>query len=53
MICKWEIRQERVKRYLRITPEKKMEWLRQMQEFALKTSSKNTMAIRKKLRAKR
>ena len=52
MFDKWETQQERLKRFMKIPPRKKMEWLQQMNEFTLKTSSKRTMAIRRKLREK-
>ena len=53
MITKWETSDERVKRFMKIPPIKKLEWLRQWHEFLVKTSSKETLAIRRKLRENR
>jgi hypothetical protein len=50
MIFKWETEEERLLRFIRIAPKKKLEWLRQMNEFILKCSSKRTMSIRRQLR---
>lgn len=30
----WESEEERLKRFMKIPPQKKLEWLRQMNEFA-------------------
>ena len=38
---------------MKISPLKKLEWLRQMQEFTLKTSTKRLNMIRRKLREDR
>ena len=46
----WESEEERLLRYMKISPKKKLEWLRQMNEFMAKFSSKKTRAIRQKLR---
>ncbi len=53
MIFEWETDEERVSRFMKIAPVKKMEWLRKMQEFTLKTSSRRLLAIRWQLRRKR
>ncbi len=50
MIYKWESPKERLLRFMRISPKKKMEWLREMQEFTLKASDKRMRAIRLQLR---
>jgi len=50
MIFKWETEEERLKRYMAIPPEKKLELLKQMNDFTIKFSSKKTRAIRKRLR---
>jgi hypothetical protein len=50
MIFKWETEEERLSRFMKIPPKKKLEWLRQMHEFILKSSSKQTKQIRWKLR---
>ena len=50
MIFKWETKEERILRFLKIPPEKKLEWLRKMQEFTKKTSSRRLLLIRKRLR---
>jgi len=49
MIYKWETEKEQLARFMLIPPMKKLEWLRQMNEFILKFSSKKQQAIRKKL----
>lgn len=50
MIFKWEKEEERLLRFMKIPPKKKLEWLRQMNEFIVKCSSKRTKLIRWKLR---
>jgi hypothetical protein len=50
MIFKWESEEERLTRFMKIPPKKKLEWLRQMNEFMLKYSSKHSKLIRWKLR---
>ena len=50
MIFKWETEEERLLRFMKISPKKKLEWLRQMNEFILKSSSKSDRLIRWKLR---
>lgn len=46
----WESEKERLLRHMKIPPKKKLEWLRQMEDFITKYTSKNRMFIRKKLR---
>ena len=53
MIYKWETETERISRFMRISPIKKMEWLREMNEFFGKVSNKKTRAIRRKLKEMR
>jgi len=50
MSFKWESEKERLARFINIPPKKKLEWLRQMNEFILKYSSKRSKLIRWKLR---
>jgi len=53
MIFRWENEKERLSRFMKIPPKKKLEWLRQMNEFINKFSSKRSKSIRQKLREKR
>jgi hypothetical protein len=50
MIFKWETEEERLLRFTKIPPKRKMEWLRQMNEFIEKVSSKRDKRIRQELR---
>jgi hypothetical protein len=50
MIFKWETEEERLLRFIRIPPKKKLEWLREMHEFMVKCSSKRSRLIRRQLR---
>ena len=50
MIFKWETEKERLLRFMKISPKKKLEWLRQMNDFIVKSSSKRDRLIRWKLR---
>jgi len=52
MIFKWETEDRRLKKFMKISPQKKLEWLQQMHEFMLKTSSKQVRRTRMKLREK-
>lgn len=45
-----ESEDERIRRFMKILPKKKLEWLRQINDFILKCSSKRTKRIRWKLR---
>ena len=40
MIFKWESETDRLLRFMKISPRKKLEWLQQMHEFTLKFYSK-------------
>ncbi|MFH1775952.1 MAG: hypothetical protein ABH952_00085 [Candidatus Omnitrophota bacterium] len=50
MIFKWETKKERLLKFIKISPKKKLEWLRQMNEFIAESSSKRNKLIRWKLR---
>ena len=50
MIFEWETERERLLRFIKIPPKKKLEWLHQMNEFIVKASSKRDKLIRLKLR---
>jgi hypothetical protein len=51
MIFKWETEEERISRFMKIPPRKKLEWLFQMHNFIAKFSPKYREAFRRKLRA--
>jgi len=40
MIYRWENQEQRLLRFMKISPKKKMEWLAQMHEFLRKAFSK-------------
>ena len=46
----WETEEERMKRFMKISPKRKLEWLRKMHEFIVKASSKRGKQLRWKLR---
>lgn len=46
----WESDLERLKRHMKISPKKKLEWLREMNEFSARYMPKKTRAIYLKLR---
>ena len=50
MIFEWETEKERLLKFIKIPAKKKLEWLRQMNEFMVKSSSKSDKLIRWKLR---
>ncbi len=50
MIFRWESDEERLLKFMRIPPKKKLEWLFQMNEFLHRFSSKKQEIIRQKLR---
>ena len=50
MIFEWESEEEKLRRFMKIPPKKRMELMRQMNEFMNKYSSKRTREIRQKLR---
>ncbi|MCX5677833.1 MAG: hypothetical protein NTY76_01850 [Candidatus Omnitrophica bacterium] len=51
MIFQWESEEDRLLRFMKIHPTKKLEWLLQMNEFVYKFSSKRQKKLRRKLRA--
>ncbi len=53
MIFKWESEEERLLRFMKVSPKKKLEWLRQMNEFIEKASSKKDLLLRRKMRQTR
>jgi len=50
MISKWESEEERILRFMKISPSKKLEWLYQMNKFMSKFLSKRQKIIQQKLR---
>jgi hypothetical protein len=50
MIFEWETEEERLLRFMKIPPKKKLEWLQKMHEFMVKCSSRRTKLIRRELR---
>lgn len=50
MIYRWETEKERILRGIQISPEKKLEGLRLMNEFTEKFSTKRQRKLRQKLR---
>ncbi len=53
MIDKWESEEDKLKRYMKIPPKRKLEWLYEMNRFVNECSSPKTKAIRQKLRQAR
>ncbi|MBU2541329.1 MAG: hypothetical protein KJ593_05455 [Candidatus Omnitrophica bacterium] len=53
MIFKWESEKMRLLRFMKISPKKKLEWLRQMNEFFAKYSSRLSKSTRQHLRESR
>lgn len=53
MIFEWETEEERLLRFMKIPAKKKLEWLRQMNEFITKCSSKRCKLLRWELRKTR
>jgi hypothetical protein len=51
MIFEWDTEEERISRFMNISPKKKLEWLFQTQDFLAKFSPRKRMAFRRKLRA--
>ena len=49
-MSKWESSEERLLRFMKISPRKKLEWLREMNVFAAKFLPKKNKIIRQKLR---
>lgn len=50
MIYKWETQEERLRRFMGITPKRKLEWLRLMHNLLVKAFSKKRRNIYYKLR---
>lgn len=53
MIYKWETEKERLLRFMRIPPRKKLEWLLQMHEFIRSAYTKKQRCLFYKLRETR
>ena len=53
MIGKWETPEERLLRGMKISPQQKLEWLRELNEFNEKYLPKESQLIRRKLRERR
>ena len=53
MISKWESQEERLLRFMSISPKKKLEWLRQMHDFLSKVWTKKQRSIYYRLRQSR
>ena len=53
MIYHWESDEDRIKRLMKISPKKKLEWLNKMLLFISKTASKRQKALIRKLRETR
>lgn len=53
MIFEWETHDQRLRRFMKISPQKKLEWLWQMQKLRQMTSTKRLKAIRRRLREAR
>lgn len=53
MIFKWTSDEERLRKWMKISPQKKMEWLRAMHELIVKSTSKREKKLRVKLREMR
>lgn len=50
MIFKWETEEEKTRRFVRMSPQKKLEWLRQMNEFIAKFAPKERRKIKEQLK---
>ena len=50
MIFEWESEDGRLLRFMKIPPGKKLEWLREMNEFIVKSYSQRSKTLRWKLR---
>lgn len=50
MIFKWESEEDRLRRFMKIPPRKKLEWIYQMNVFLNKCATPKVKAIRRKLR---
>ncbi len=49
----WETEEEKLLRFMKIPPKKKLEWLNEMRKFMLKASTKKQRVIWLKLREAR
>ena len=50
MTNKWETKDEKLRRYMKISPKKKLEMLEKLRQMAVKTSTFKIMKLRWKLR---
>ncbi|MDD4980983.1 MAG: hypothetical protein PHC54_06980 [Candidatus Omnitrophica bacterium] len=50
MIFNWESREERLAKFMGISPKKKLEWLRQMHDFMRKALTEKQKCVYYKLR---
>jgi len=50
MDLKWESQKDKLRYYMSIPPKKKLEWLREMQEFISSVSTRNQKTFLRKLR---
>ncbi|MBI1871687.1 MAG: hypothetical protein HYS07_10940 [Chlamydiae bacterium] len=50
MNFEWKTQEEKLKRWMKISPRKKLEWLYEMHQFNLKYDSPFVKRIRKKLK---
>jgi hypothetical protein len=53
MISKWETSEEKIRRTMKISPKKKLEWLKDMHDFLCKTLTKKQKRLFYKLRESR
>lgn len=53
MFFGWESEDDRLLRFMKIPPKKKLEWLREMHEFLARRTSRKQRLIREKLRRER
>ena len=53
MTDQWESRDEKLLRYMKIPPKKKMEWLKEMNESLDRLSTRRLRRIRQKIREER
>ena len=53
MIFKWESEEERLLKYMRVAPKKKLEWLAQMHSFLCKALTKKQRYVYRRLREAR
>jgi hypothetical protein len=53
MISKWETEKERIIKAMKISPKKKLEWLKDMHDFLCKTLTKEQRFLFYKLRETR